>query len=170
MGGATSRTAATPAEGGGAEHIQDFELLKRVGQGAFATVWRARRRSDSLVVAMKIQEKAMLESTRNVDRILNERRILERVAHPFVVSLVAAFQSPEYVYLALSWAAHGDLSHLLPRLGRPLAPAEAAVYGAEVALALAHLHEANIVCVHGILSLSSLTRWDMALRSLGIAI
>ena len=95
-GGSSSAAGAAPAEAG-PDHIHDFELVAKVGQGAFATVWQARRRSDGTVVAMKIQEKRFLREGANLARTVTERRILERVAHPFIVELVAAFQSPEYV-------------------------------------------------------------------------
>ncbi|RIK09519.1 MAG: serine/threonine protein kinase, partial [Acidobacteria bacterium] len=38
--------------------VPGYEVIEPLGQGASATVWRARRRADGLVVALKVLERA----------------------------------------------------------------------------------------------------------------
>ena len=83
--------------------IEDFTLLKKVGQGAFAAVWMAKKRRDGALVAVKIQEKAHIMKAGRVESVVAERDILATLRHPFIVQLLYAFQNYENIYLVLTW-------------------------------------------------------------------
>ena len=83
--------------------IEDFTLLKKVGQGAFAAVWMAKKRRDGALVAVKIQEKAHIMKAGRVEAVVAERDILATLRHPFIVQLLYAFQNYENIYLVLTW-------------------------------------------------------------------
>jgi len=60
--------------GGGAGQFADrYELLECIGSGSFGTVWKARRRSDGVLVAVKkidlggMTDKARTETRNEVD-------------------------------------------------------------------------------------------------------
>ena len=125
--------------------IEDFTLLKKVGQGAFAAVWMAKKRRDGALVAVKIQEKAHITRARRVEAVVAERDILATLQHPFIVRLLYAFQNYENIYLVLTWVDGGDLFMLMDELARPFTEEESKFYSGEVLLALEHLHANAIV-------------------------
>jgi serine/threonine protein kinase len=96
------------------------------------------------VYAMKVLRKRDLIARRQVRRTLAERRILSHVRHPFVVSLAYAFQSRARLFLVMEFVSGGDLFTHLSRYGA-VSEERAALYTAEVALALEHLHAQGIV-------------------------
>jgi len=63
--------------------IPGFEILGRLASGGIAQVFRARRQSDGLEVALKVTSLAELDPEfRPVERFLREGSILERLNHP----------------------------------------------------------------------------------------
>jgi p70 ribosomal S6 kinase len=62
--------------------IEDFEILKVVGQGAFAKVYQVRKKGSSEIYAMKVMSKDKKA----------ERDILTNVDHSFIVQLRYSFQ------------------------------------------------------------------------------
>ncbi|RQM25715.1 hypothetical protein B5M09_004305 [Aphanomyces astaci] len=127
--------------------IKDFELLKVVGQGGFGKVFMGRKVSgpdSGQVYAIKVLQKDQVVSNGLVHTTMAERHILIEVAHPFVVKLHYAFQSDSKLYLVMDYLSAGSLAvHL--RKWRKFPETFARFYAAEVALAIAHLHQVNII-------------------------
>ncbi|DBA03476.1 TPA: hypothetical protein N0F65_002884 [Lagenidium giganteum] len=73
-----------------------------------------------------------------------ERDIMTKVRHPFVTSLVYAFQSDSKVYLVMDYHSGGELFSYL-RKETLFTEEKARFYLAEMVLALAHLHSQGIV-------------------------
>ena len=79
--------------------VDDFELLKKVGEGAFASVWMARTKRDGRKVAVKMQDKAHVLRTGTVKGVVAERDILASIRHPFIVRLLWAFQARPFSFV-----------------------------------------------------------------------
>lgn len=73
-----------------------------------------------------------------------ERQILQRISHPYISSLVFAFQTPERLYLGMKYYAGGDLFYHLNARGK-LPIQTAMLYAAELVLAISYLHTLNIL-------------------------
>ncbi|CAK4928987.1 unnamed protein product [Aphanomyces euteiches] len=135
--------------GTGRSHIsiKDFDLLKVVGQGGFGKVFMGKKitgRDAGEVFAIKVLQKDQVVSNGLVHTTMAERHILIEVAHPFVVKLHYAFQSDTKLYLVMDYLSAGSLAvHL--RKWRKFPETFARFYAAEVALAIAHLHQVNII-------------------------
>ena len=125
--------------------IDDFELLTRVGEGAFGSVWMGHNKRDGRKVAIKMQDKQHVLKRGSARAVIAERDILAAIRHPFIVRLLYAFQNFEHVFLVLTWVDGGDLFLLMEELRRPFSEPEATFYAAEIALALEHLHANGIV-------------------------
>ncbi|RHY34564.1 hypothetical protein DYB32_000851 [Aphanomyces invadans] len=127
--------------------IKDFDLLKVVGQGGFGKVFMGKKVSgpdSGEVYAIKVLQKDQVVSNGLVHTTMAERHILIEVAHPFVVKLHYAFQSDSKLYLVMDYLSAGSLAvHL--RKWRKFPETFARFYAAEVALAIAHLHQVNII-------------------------
>lgn len=72
--------------------VEDFELLKVVGQGAFGKVYQVRRAGTSEIYAMKVMRKDKIIERNHAEYVKSERDILTKVDNPFVVRLRYAFQ------------------------------------------------------------------------------
>ncbi|KAJ1555380.1 serine/threonine protein kinase psk1 [Cladochytrium tenue] len=125
--------------------MDDFDLLKVVGRGAYGKVFLVRRKDTPRLYAMKVLRKATLTlHTKTAEHTKNERSILERIQHPFIVKLWYAFQSPSKVFLILSYAPGGELFSYLAS-ERMFSEDVAAFYTGELLLALDHLHSLGII-------------------------
>jgi len=135
MGGATFSTTLTP---------EDFEFLKVVGKGSFGKVLQVRKNDSGKVYAMKILKKQQLVKRRQVAHTKTERKVLEDIDHPFIVSLRFAFQSDTKLYLILDYFTGGELFFHLKTIGR-FDENRTKFYAAEITLALECLHKNTIV-------------------------
>lgn len=72
--------------------IEDFEVLKVVGQGAFAKVYQVRKKGTSEIYAMKVMRKDKIMEKNHAEYMKAERDILTKVDHPFIIQLRYSFQ------------------------------------------------------------------------------
>lgn len=72
--------------------LEDFEVLKVVGQGAFGKVFQVKRKGTSEIFAMKVMRKDRIMEKNHAEYMKAERDILTKVDHPFVVQLRYSFQ------------------------------------------------------------------------------
>lgn len=82
--------------------VEDFEVLKVVGQGAFGKVYQVRRTGTSEIYAMKVMRKDKIMQRNHAEYVKSERDILTKVEHAFIVRLRYSFQViffPEQSYL-----------------------------------------------------------------------
>jgi len=124
--------------------IDDFERLKVLGRGSFGKVMMVRHKVTREIYAMKILKKSSIMARNQVEHTKSERRILESLQHPFLVTLRYAFQSKDKLYFVLDYFQGGELFFHLKNVRR--FPEEVArLYTAEIALALGHLHKLGYV-------------------------
>jgi len=100
--------------------IAGYRLLKRVGEGGTASVYRAEHPKRGLC-AVKILRERMRKDPTAVKRFLREAGYGSRVQHPAVVRTYDYGEEDGLDYLALEWAAGEPLSEFVHRSG-PLAP------------------------------------------------
>jgi len=127
-------------------NVNQFELLRVLGQGSFGKVFLVRKiygKDAGTLYAMKVLKKATLK-VRDRVRTKLERNILADVNHSFIVKLQYAFQTEGKLYLILDFLRGGDL---FTRLSKEVMFTEDDVkfYLAELALALSHLHSIGII-------------------------
>lgn len=72
--------------------IEDFEILKVVGQGAFGKVYQVRKTGTSEIYAMKVMQKDKIIKKNHAEYMKAERDILTKIDHPFIVQLRYSFQ------------------------------------------------------------------------------
>lgn len=66
-----------------------------------------RSRLDKQLYAMKVISKVLLRKKNNMQYIRAEKTILTKLAHPFLVSLQFAFQTPKKLFLVMEFLAGG---------------------------------------------------------------
>ena len=72
---------------------KDFEQIKVIGRGGFSRVILVRKKDTGRLYAMKIMKKNKIIREKKLKPILSERKVLEKLKHPFIIKLHWAFQS-----------------------------------------------------------------------------
>ncbi|KAM3737919.1 hypothetical protein ACB098_09G093300 [Castanea mollissima] len=124
--------------------IEDFEILKFVGQGAFAKVYQVRKKGTTEIYAMKVMRKDKIMENNHAEYMKAERDILTNVDHPFIVQLRYSFQTKYRLYLVLDFVNGGHLFFQLYHHGL-FREDLARIYAAEIVSAVAHLHTNGIM-------------------------
>ncbi|XP_023770986.1 serine/threonine-protein kinase AtPK2/AtPK19 [Lactuca sativa] len=124
--------------------LEDFEILKVVGQGAFAKVYQVRKHGSSEIFAMKVMRKDRIFEKDHAEYMKAERDILTKVDHPFIVQLKYSFQTKHRLFLVLDFVNGGHLFFQLYRQGL-FREDLARFYTAEIVSAVSHLHANGIM-------------------------
>ncbi|TRY91783.1 hypothetical protein DNTS_023742 [Danionella cerebrum] len=125
--------------------IENFELLKVLGTGAYGKVFLVRKVSghdSGKLYAMKVLKKAtIVQKAKTAEHTRTERQVLEHIRQsPFLVTLHYAFQTDTKLHLILDYVNGGELfTHLVQRVR--FKEQEVALYSGEIVLALEHLHK-----------------------------
>lgn len=72
--------------------LDDFEILKLVGQGAFGKVFQVKKKGSNEIYAMKVVRKDKILEKNHVEYMKAERDILTKIDHPYIVQLRYSFQ------------------------------------------------------------------------------
>jgi NIMA (never in mitosis gene a)-related kinase len=136
--------------------LKDFEILSKLGDGAYSSVYRVRRCEDGQVYALKRVKMGSL-SVKEKENALNEIRILASVHHPNVIGYKQAFideasKSLWYLWahsdsIVMEFASNGDLAAKIARhLQQGTQVPEEAIWNIFIHLVrgLKQLHELHI--------------------------
>ena len=90
--------------------MDGFEILEKLGDGAYSVVYKVRRKEDSKIYALKKVNLANL-SQKEKENSLNEVRILASVKSTFVIAYKEAFidESDQSLCIVMEYADKGDL-------------------------------------------------------------
>lgn len=77
----------------------ELEMHRIIGTGQFGLVRVVRNIKSDEVYALKVMHKAPITESKQIEHVLNERRILEEASHPFCVRLCGAYQDRNSLYL-----------------------------------------------------------------------
>ncbi|KAF9524842.1 kinase-like domain-containing protein [Crepidotus variabilis] len=133
-----------PVDFDGEVNLYHFDLHRAVGKGAFGKVRVVEHKRSKKLYALKYIEKAKCIRQKAVGNIIQERRLLEEINHPFVVNLRYAFQDDENCFFVLDLMLGGDLRFHLERTGH-IQEEIVKFWIAELACALEYLHGQKII-------------------------
>jgi RAC serine/threonine-protein kinase len=119
-------------------------MVKVIGKGSFGKVFLVREKQTSEMFALKVLKKDNIIKRNQVEHTKTERSVLGYVKHPFIVGLNMAFQSKDKLYFVLDYCAGGELFFHLGKVGKFTEP-RAMFYAAEITLAIAYVHNMDIV-------------------------
>ncbi|CAD8172262.1 unnamed protein product [Paramecium octaurelia] len=92
--------------------VSDFEIIKKLGQGSFSSVYKVKRKSDGQEYAMKKVQMSGL-ATKELNNALNEVRILASLENPYIIGYREAFIRGDNLFIVLEYAGGGDLQQKL---------------------------------------------------------
>ena len=95
---------------------EDFEILKKLGEGSFGKVFKVRSKINNKVYAMKqinISEIRNKKGERAYELTINETKFLEELSHPHIIKYYKNFIEGNYLYIIIEYSANGDMKSFL---------------------------------------------------------
>lgn len=130
--------------------IPGYQLISKLGKGAMATVYKARQMSLDRIVAVKVLPKRLSDNPEFVERFYKEGKAAARLSHNNIVQAIDVGCAPEgYHYFVMEYVEGMTLYDIMqpPPVGegRNFAEAEALDIMIQMADALAHAHQRNLI-------------------------
>ncbi|OII74271.1 cAMP-catalytic domain-containing protein [Cryptosporidium ubiquitum] len=125
-------------------NIDDFQLIRTLGTGSFGRVFLSKYKEDNSIYAIKRLKKSVVIRQKQVDHITNEKAILSRIKHPFLVRMYGTFKDDRYLYIMMEFVIGGEFFTYLRRC-RHFDNETSRFYAAQVVLMFEYLHGKNII-------------------------
>jgi serine/threonine protein kinase/tetratricopeptide (TPR) repeat protein len=124
-----------------------YEAIGRIAVGGMGEVFLARQRGVERLVILKSLLPGIDDEASMRDRFVDEARLVARLSHPNVVSVLEAGSTDGTLYLAMEYVPGWNLAQLQKALGEggALSFEEIALVVSEAAAGLAHAHQHGIV-------------------------
>ena len=90
---------------------QNYKYHHCIGKGGFGKVWKVESQKLKQTFALKEMSKARIISKKSFNSVMNERRLLSTLEHPFLVNMYSAFQDRDNLYLVMDLFSGGDLRY-----------------------------------------------------------
>jgi len=124
--------------------FEDLETIATLGQGSFGHVRLMRDKKTKDTYALKAVSKQQIVETQQQSHILDEKRVMIRLQHPFCVRLFTTFKDKNLLYFLLEPALGGELYTILRRK-KTFPNAVSRFYLGQVILAFQYLHDKNYI-------------------------
>ena len=93
--------------------LQDFAIQRTLGTGSFGRVHLVQSKHNQRYYAVKVLKKAQVVKMKQVEHTNDERRMLQQVKHPFLITLWGTFQDSKNLYMVMDFVEGGELFSLL---------------------------------------------------------
>jgi serine/threonine-protein kinase len=112
--------AARSKDGGGdggfeGIDVPGFDILEKVGSGGMASVYRARRRSDGRIVALKVPMEQYVADAKFIRRFHREAEVAQRLDHPNIVRTYDHGAEGVQHYMAMEYVDGRSLESFIER-------------------------------------------------------
>lgn len=87
----------------------DFQFQTIIGKGAFGMVKLVKYKPTSRPMAMKQMQKARIVMTKQSKNVIQEKRIMQEMDHPFLLKLIAVCNDANCLYLITEFLQGGDI-------------------------------------------------------------
>ena len=126
------------------QQIPGYQLLKKLGAGAMATVFMAKQISLDRTVAIKVLPRKLSESAEYVKMFYKEGKAAAKLNHPNIVQAIDVGESGGYHYFVMEYVEGHTLFDELAE-GKVFTEAEALTVIILVARALEHAHGQDLI-------------------------
>lgn len=125
--------------------MENYEKQHLLGRGAYASVYKAVKKSTNEVVAMKkVKIGQLAESEKK--KALDEVELLSKLKHPNIVQYLDSFEYNTDLYIIMEFVDGGDLSDKIFRAnGKNFAEADILKILSQLVLALNYIHSKHII-------------------------
>lgn len=106
--------------------LSDFAIQRTLGTGSFGRVHLVQSKHNQRFYAIKVLKKAQVVKMKQVEHTNDERRMLQKVKHPFLITLWGTFQDSKNLYMVMDFVEGGELFSLLRKsqVWRHLSPSD----------------------------------------------
>jgi len=127
----------------GSISLETFKIDSVLGTGSFGRVRLVQDKKTEQWMALKILKKQEIIRMKQENHIKNEKTLLQKANHPFIVNLLGCFQTIDSLYLVLEYVPGGELFSLLRRR-KSFNNDVSVFYAGQIVLAFEHLHSLDI--------------------------
>lgn len=121
-----------------------FKIHYAIGKGGFGKVWKVEHKKSKEFFALKEMEKIRIINKRSVQSVMNERRLLALLHHPFIVNMHYAYQDREKLYLTMDYLPGGDLRYHIGKQKR-FSESQTKFFISCIICSLEYIHENAII-------------------------
>ncbi|XP_055879180.1 serine/threonine-protein kinase 10-like isoform X3 [Biomphalaria glabrata] len=125
-----------------ADPNQFWEIIGEIGEGAFGAVYKARRKDNNELAALKQVE---IKNEEDLEDFSVEINILAECAHKNIVGLHEAFFFENKLWMFIEYCGGGALDSIMVDLEKPLTEPMIRYVAHEMCVALAFLHEHKVI-------------------------
>ena len=93
--------------------LTDFQIQRTLGTGSFGRVHLVQSKHNQRYYAIKVLKKQQVVKMKQIEHTNDERRMLQRVKHPFLITLWGTFQDSKNLYMVMDFIEGGELFSLL---------------------------------------------------------
>jgi protein kinase A len=111
--GGSVESKASPRQTKGKYTLTDFALQRTLGTGSFGRVHLVQSKHNQRFYAIKVLKKQQVVKMKQIEHTNDERRMLQRVKHPFLITLWGTFQDSKNLYMVMDFIEGGELFSLL---------------------------------------------------------
>jgi len=86
-----------------------YLMKKKIGEGSYSSVWFAENKTSKRKVAIKMVQKAMLQSNADITALHDEVQILLEIHHPHVMKLIDFYEDAKCYHLVTELISGGEL-------------------------------------------------------------
>jgi hypothetical protein len=130
--------------GGPAETVGPYRLLRPIGSGGMGTVYEAEESASGRRVALKLLDGDAADSPEAMRRFRQEGRLMSQLAHPNCVFVLAADEDAGRPYIVMELMPGTTLKELIAEHG-PLPPEEAVAKVLDVIDGLQEAHRLGVI-------------------------
>lgn len=125
--------------------IGNYELVSKLGEGGMGAVFKAKQTGIERLVALKILAPKMAKSKDFRERFFREARAVAKLNHPHIVSGIDVGTADGYYYFAMEFVDGESLGQYMMRKGGKLDETTTLSLVKQVAEALQHAHDNNLL-------------------------
>ena len=138
---------ATPHSTPGSSSMQNYEILRKLGQGSYGSVYLARQKDSGKQCVMK---RMVLRQLNEKERqsAFQEAQVLRSLSHPNIVAYIDTQATASKLYLFMQFCDGGDLEQRLAnhkKEGGTVSQPQLLDWFVQMALALQYLHSRRIL-------------------------
>jgi len=141
---ANAAAAASPGQPQGTGHllIENYRLLRKIGEGGLATVYLAQPMAGGAPQVLKVLRLDLAGGDMDLQRFIQEYALLAQTDHPNVAHIFKQDFSSGNAYIAMEYFPLGDLRS---RMKQALDPGVAVYFLRQIAAGLEAIHQIGIV-------------------------
>ena len=139
---ASKAGANTGQPRGGHVLIEDYRLLRKIGEGGIASVYLAQPMAGGVPQVLKVLRLDQADQEMDLHRFMQEFALLAQIDHPNVAHIFKQDFSGGNAYIAMEYFPMGDLRS---RMRQALDPGIALYFLRQIAAGLEAIHQAGIV-------------------------